>query len=94
AIAQHPAGVSRLLDELEKRGDVLRSRDPRDRRKVHVAVTPRGRRRFDTALPEVAQAVEQAFEPLSESERRLLRDLLRKVAWQDADCRTETKSGR
>jgi DNA-binding MarR family transcriptional regulator len=81
-----------LLDELEKRGDVLRSRDPRDRRKVHVAATSRGRRRFETALPEVARAVEQSFEPLSEPERRLLRDLLRKVAWQDADCRPEPKS--
>jgi len=94
AISQHPAGVSRLLDELEKRGDVLRSRDPRDRRKIHVGVTSRGRRRFETALPEVARAAEQAFEPLSDIERRLLRDLLRKVGPQEADCRGEPKSHR
>ena len=77
--AQHPAGVSRLLDDLEKQGCVSRRRDPGDRRRVYVVITARGKRRFEARLPEVIEAVDQALRPLSESERRLLRDVLRKV---------------
>jgi len=77
--AQHPAGVSRLLDELEKQGYVSRSRDPGDRRRVHVMLSARGKRRYEARLPEVIEAIDQVLEPLSESERRALRDLLRKV---------------
>jgi DNA-binding MarR family transcriptional regulator len=81
--AQHPAGVSRLLDELEKQGYVSRRRDPVDRRRVHVLLSARGMRRFEARLPDVIEAVDQALRPLSESERRLLRDLLRKVVTND-----------
>src|SRR6185436_14896161 len=78
--AQHPAGVSRLLDELEKQGCVSRRRDPGDRRRVYVVISARGKRRVEALLPDVMEAVDQALEPLSESERRLLRDILRKIA--------------
>lgn len=77
--AQHPAGVSRLLDDLEKQGYVSRNRDPSDRRRVYVGLSARGKRRFEARLPHVIEAVDHALEPLSEPERRLLRDLLRKV---------------
>ena len=83
ALLQHPAGVSRLLDELEKQGSVERRRDSTDRRRVHVQATARGERRFRSILPEVIRGVDQALEPLSEVERRTLRDLLRKIVLQD-----------
>jgi DNA-binding MarR family transcriptional regulator len=81
--AQHPAGVSRLLDELEKQGCVSRARDPGDRRRVYVVISARGKRRFEARLPDVNEAVEQVLGPLSEAERRVLRDLLRKVVAVD-----------
>jgi DNA-binding MarR family transcriptional regulator len=87
ALAQHPAGVSRLVDELDRQGYVLRRRDPRDRRRVYVEASARGRRRFLSVLPEVVRGVDQALEPLSEQDRRVLRDLLRKVVAQDAECK-------
>src|SRR5450432_3987622 len=55
ALAQHPAGVSRVLDDLEKRGRVTRCRDPRDRRRVHVVASAAGRRWFADASPLVTQ---------------------------------------
>jgi DNA-binding MarR family transcriptional regulator len=87
AAAQHPAGVSRLLEELEKGGFVSRSRDPGDRRCVHVMASARGKRRYEAVLPEVMKAVDQALEPLSEGERRILRDLLYKIVAEADDCR-------
>jgi DNA-binding MarR family transcriptional regulator len=85
ALAQHPAGVSRLIDELERQGYVARSRDHADRRRVYVEATSLGRKRFRAILPEVLRGVDQALEPLSEAERRRLRDLLRKVVSEDAE---------
>jgi DNA-binding MarR family transcriptional regulator len=85
ALAQHPAGVSRLLDDLEKQGYVARRRDPEDRRRVYVEATPRGQRRFRVALPTVLRGVEKAFEPLSQAERRALRGLLLKVVSQEPE---------
>ena len=82
ALAQHPAGVSRLLDDLEKQGYVARSRDAADRRRVHVAATP-----------EVTGAVDHVLEPLAEPERRALRDLLRKVVLQDPEFKNGVPHG-
>jgi DNA-binding MarR family transcriptional regulator len=93
AVAQHPAGVSRLLEELEKGGYVLRTRDPGDRRCVHVMASKRGKSRYRAVLAEVTTAVDQALEPLSKPERRQLRDLLHKVVSEGDDCRPVSKSG-
>ncbi|HMI85517.1 MAG TPA: MarR family winged helix-turn-helix transcriptional regulator [Polyangiaceae bacterium] len=92
-VGQHPAGVSRLVEDLEKQGYVLRRRDPQDRRRIYVEASARGKRRFREALPQVVAAVDQALEPLRESERRLLRDLLRKVAGPVSEDRRSAKVG-
>ena len=92
-VAQHPAGVSRLLDELDKQGYVLRRRDPQDRRRMCVEASARGKRRFQEGLPEIVAAVDQVLQPLRESERRLLRDLLRKVAGPVSEFRSSAKVG-
>src|SRR5258706_7053293 len=93
ALVQHPAGVSRLLDDLEKLGFVVRTRDVDDRRRVSVDATARGRRRYHAMLPEVLLGVERALDPLSESERRSLRDLLLKVVSQDPEYQRAIQHG-
>jgi DNA-binding MarR family transcriptional regulator len=85
AVSQHPAGVCRLLDDLEKRGLVKRSRDAGDRRRMIVRVTAAGRKRWQMLLPEVVCSVEETVSPLSDAERRALRDILRKVV-SGQDC--------
>ncbi len=42
ALAVHQSSVSVLVERLERRGLVRRTRDPDDRRVVHVALTARG----------------------------------------------------
>jgi DNA-binding MarR family transcriptional regulator len=93
ALAQHPAGVSRLIDDLEKQGYVARHRDGEDRRRVHVEVTARGKRRFHSILPEIVRGVDVVLEPLSGSERRALRGLLRKIVLQDPEARSDPTNG-
>jgi len=77
--AQHPTGVSRLLDELERGRYVRRSRDSADRRKVRVEITPRGIARLEQSRPQVLAAVDQVLRPLSLAERDSLRALLEKL---------------
>ncbi len=76
---QHAAGVSRLLETLEREGDVVRGRDPRDRRRQLVELTSRARRRLEVTDRQVAAASEEVLAPLTAEERRLLKSLLSKL---------------
>ncbi|HKB78060.1 MAG TPA: MarR family winged helix-turn-helix transcriptional regulator [Myxococcales bacterium] len=77
--AQHPTGVSRLLEQLERGGFVRRRRDAADRRKVRVEITAHGVLRLEESRPEVLTAVDEVLRPLSLAERHALRALLGKL---------------
>ena len=79
ATSQHPAGVSRLLFALARRGMVKRRRHSEDRREVHVDVTAAGRARFQELAPVVRAAVKQALAPLPAGDQTRLIALLRKL---------------
>lgn len=65
----HKTKVSRALAKLEGLGWVRRETDPADRRIAHAALTPRGRRAFQTIRPEMEAATEAMLAPLSPEER-------------------------
>lgn len=77
--AQHPAAVSRQLDQMEEAGLVRRVRDRADRRRLRAAATARGLRTLAALNPQVAAGVLGALGPLSDAELWELRGLLRKV---------------
>jgi len=77
--AQHPAGVSRLLEDLEEQGRVVRRRSREDRRKLVVALTAKGRAHLAAMQPEVERGVEEVVSRLSAAEQRALRTLLLKL---------------
>ena len=69
-----------LLDHLEERGMVERRRDPNDRRRQMVKLTPAGRRQL-TEFRKIVEEIENDFlAALDEEERRTLHDLLLRVA--------------
>jgi MarR family transcriptional regulator for hemolysin len=79
-VGMDPAGASRALDELEKKGLVKRQRDGDDRRRVSVNLTARGRRWYDVARVEVWGSLSPLFEPLAAEEAQQLEALLSRLA--------------
>jgi DNA-binding MarR family transcriptional regulator len=71
--------ASRVVDELEAAGYLIRERDGEDRRVVRVRLNPDKRAEVERAYRWRGQAVEQALEPLSEPEREAVRTFLRRV---------------
>jgi DNA-binding MarR family transcriptional regulator len=89
-LAQHPAGISRQVNELEAHG-LVRRRAVNDRRKLLVEITAQGRRWFRASSAEVMQSVDQALAGLSDGQRRELRELMRTLV---AALGTEFKRGK
>ncbi|WP_394848720.1 MarR family transcriptional regulator [Pendulispora brunnea] len=76
---QHPAGLSRLIEELEQKKLIRRKVDRNDRRRQLVEVTPKGRTWVEEHTPAVYAAVDQVMSGLDDEERRTLRALLLKL---------------
>ena len=73
------ATATEVLDTLENRGFVNRSRLESDRRAVAVALTRAGYNLVTHAFPDHAERVREAFGVLDEAEKRQLADLCRKL---------------
>ncbi len=57
----HPSTLTGILHRLERRGLVRRSPDPEDRRRIHLALTARGRRLDVPVLGTVEAVVERVL---------------------------------
>ncbi len=68
-----------LLNGLEEEGLIERTRDPEDRRRHIVAITPAGRKALEKAERELETLEDGVLGNLSASERDQLRDLLAKA---------------
>jgi DNA-binding MarR family transcriptional regulator len=73
------ATITGLLDGLEKDNLVERVADPRDRRKIGIRLTAKGRQRLDGMLPDYYRHMAKLTANLSENERQTMISLLAKV---------------
>jgi MarR family transcriptional regulator, lower aerobic nicotinate degradation pathway regulator len=77
-----------LLDELEEKGLVERQRDPNDRRRHTVKMTPAGRKALEKFRRLSSRLEDEFLASLSESEREELHRLLLRLAEQHLpNCR-------
>ena len=88
AMSVAPSVLVTLLNPLEADGDVSRDRDPADRRRHVVTLTPAGERHLASAAQAQREAEDRLFAGLTADQRKQLRTLL--VALRDAvrasDC--------
>ncbi len=85
-LAVDPSVLVTILNELESAELIHRRRDPSDRRRHIVEITPSGGRTLkalDTTFTEVEV---ELFADLSEAERNTLRELLSRVAAGPDEC--------
>ena len=79
-LAVDPSRVVALLDSLERRGFVTRQRDPHDRRRHVVTITPAGTKELQR-LREIVKRLEAEFlAPLDAAQRSTLHELLKLLA--------------
>jgi DNA-binding MarR family transcriptional regulator len=74
-----PSDLVSVLDDLERRGLVRRERDPADRRRYAVTLTPEGRERLTERLAASRVMDERLFAGLTEQEKAELHRLLLRV---------------
>ena len=87
ALGYDRSHVVRLLDELEERDLVVRKRDPEDRRRHVVKMTPEGRKMLAKLRAIVSRLEDHFLAPLDRDERAALHALLvRLAAFHDPRC--------
>jgi DNA-binding MarR family transcriptional regulator len=75
----HPSDVAKIVDELASAGQVERTRDPADRRRMSVRITRTGRAALRALDKEARQVRDDILAPLSQDERIALSDMMRRV---------------
>jgi DNA-binding MarR family transcriptional regulator len=75
-----PNNVVLLLNEMEERGHIVRRRDPSDRRRHIVEITPEGEKALERAEDAMESVEDDVLRGLSEKERAKLHDLLARAA--------------
>jgi DNA-binding MarR family transcriptional regulator len=81
--------VSRIVDQLEKRGFVLRQKRASNARVVEVTLTPVGRAVYESVMPHANAIVRDATSVLSPSENEVLHQLLARVFAQVSEASDE-----
>ena len=88
--------MTAVVDRLERRGLILRTPSPADRRAKVLKLSPKGRAAVEEAFRRHAVDLESAMAVLTHREKRQLRALLKKVgrcaAAAEAKARTTAKS--
>jgi DNA-binding MarR family transcriptional regulator len=87
--------VSRLVDDLEHEGLVVREPDPDDGRAILACLTPDGRRAFRRAAPTYLRGIERHFSShLTDNELRVVGGALKKVVDHHSQRMGEHRSSR
>lgn len=71
--------ITYVVDQLVKKGYIVRQACPNDRRITYATITQQGKSRMDTIFPDHAKAIEAALAGVSNNEKKQLIELLKKT---------------
>jgi DNA-binding MarR family transcriptional regulator len=78
--AMDAATIKGVVDRLCRRGLLATAPDPADARRTRVSITPEGLSAVERGVKPAADITAETLEPLTAGERRMLLDLLRRIA--------------
>ena len=79
-VVMEPANIRDVVQRLKRRHLVVTEPDPDDGRQILVCLTPPGRSLIRKLMPVEIECTAKTLDPLTQAERKLLYDLLHKVA--------------
>lgn len=88
-----PSQIVALVDELERRGAVIRQADPQDRRQRIILPTPAGKRLLRKAQGLIQAANDKSLGSLTQAERQMLNVLLQQIVFPGGRDRHASESG-
>lgn len=74
--------ITYVIDKLEKKELLIRTNCPDDRRAVYLEITAKGKEIMDEIFPKHQQVIEELFEGISESDKKTVIEVLKKVGHQ------------
>jgi MarR family transcriptional regulator, 2-MHQ and catechol-resistance regulon repressor len=79
------SNLTGIVDRLEEKKLVIRNRDDKDRRVVHVLLTDKGAKLYKSTIPLFEKSISQVFASIDKSQQKELAALLRKLnhAWAE-----------
>lgn len=79
------SNLTGIVDRLEEKKLVVRKRDEKDRRVVHVLLTDRGAKLYKSTIPLFEKSISQVFASIDKSQQKELSALLRKLNHASAE---------
>lgn len=78
---KNKSNLTRILDSMEKKGFVIRQKNPKDRRSFCIELTDSGRNLEEKLIPIAVKTHESLFGNFSEAEESQLRRILEKIEY-------------
>ncbi|MFD1412677.1 MarR family winged helix-turn-helix transcriptional regulator [Oceanobacillus jeddahense] len=74
--------ITYVIDKLEKKELLIRVNCPDDRRVVYLEITDKGKEIMDDIFPEHQQVIEELFQGISDSDKKTVIEVLKKVGYK------------
>jgi MarR family 2-MHQ and catechol resistance regulon transcriptional repressor len=78
-VLKSAGNLTLVVDNLERDGHVRRTREPDDRRRIRVSLTPQGARYIAAIFPKVAASITAEFSALTFAEQAMLGEICKRL---------------